>query len=1634
MADDESSRLPDITDLGYFATSDSFTPEETLWGNGNTDDFVPSHLVPKKQSEKDGFSVVLGVPAFGRQVGVDEVMDENEDEDNDLGPPRKKFAMESHTPGLESRQQPSGFGSKSRQPARLSEDLTKLAQARWKNVSAQDVDNVVEQIWEVIVEARFENSIVGMVEISGGLEVREKSVPTHENRRRMLLAELQHFSCTVRLAAPQFLISYSKHPSSRFAVARKEPSIQNAASAGGNPLLPALLLLPFIASLLAHLEIPAVRAQVARVTGVGMWSHITEDTRKEALDEADHVKKSWDRWNKRVKEADHASRALLLQDAAFIPSLISHSLRLLHVIPQPPHAEHVMAYVIDFVIDILSTVPTRRYADIVIRDSLFVEELQSSPLLAEGKQNKHKQSADQHALLPLLLKRLEDILTHPIDPLTGAFLDHMQVRSRHAKLIARVQREAFSNPTWKRAYESLAMPGAGKVGDGAYVASVVRSFPNDLVTEVCKAVGVRTRRFDVQQEGREYGKEFLVRTVARRMATPKGLEETVAEVGAWPDEASIFTPLTASIPPTPPPGLPLGLPLPLPKLSLQYLSHPDALLRHLYLARIEAFSAIRTDLEDAVSRVAPTYNADKGMTTFAGWARMAIPLENCKVSEVGPPRVLGADRVGGTEVPSFVKADLTFSLHRASDVVRREWDALTPRDVVFLITCGPRVPESTDPLSHLGILHIRTAEILDLLDTQGRPLEGWSRAGGTRAYELETEAGVPDVMPSDAPTAPKWRRDDEPDGKSRKLTGMQRTYRVLLDPIKFSNDLIRHPTPSNDPTQTFHSGFNLLVRRKPAENNFKPLLETIRDLVIQGGAGVPSWLQDVYLGYGDVKEVGGFGVKDPVRVIDVGDGLGGWNALQSWAKTKGWVLKPKADNLIMQSTQRSTDLELTPPYVLSFAPPLFTGSLTGSHNPNLQQVTPGSLKAIRNIVDLDERDWKEISVTNGKSKVKEKPKDSSGKGEGGVREVVVRTYKEVNMGPFPEDLKRRNTLQFTPTQIDAILSGVRPGLTLVVGPPGTGKTDVAVQIISSLYHNFPTEHILLVTHSNQALNHIFEKIAQIDIDPRHLLRLGHGEEELEVEGDWGKFGRVNAFLDKRLRLLGEVQRLKDTLGIPGEHHGTCETAGYFFLFHILTRWDPYWSKVKQSVREARAAKDKQQVDAQEAAKKYVVGSFPFDAYFSSVLERSVFPETSELDDLVEIAAGCFRHIRRVFDELEEVRAFELLRTNHDRSNYLLVKEARVVAMTCTHAGLKRRELVRLGFKYDTVIMEEAAQVTEVESFIPMALQIPEEDGGSRLRRLIMIGDHNQLPPVVKDISLQRHSNMEQSLFTRFIRLGVPCIELDQQGRSRPSITDLYRWRYRTLHDMQAVVATDAYRFANPGFGYEYQLVDVGDFQGKGETEPLPWFYQNLGEAEYVVAVYQYMRLLGYPADKIAILTTYNGQKELIKDVLQQRCAWNPLFGRPSKVTTVDKYQGQQNDYILLSLVRTRSVGHLRDIRRLIVAMSRARLGLYIFCRKRLFQNSVELEPTFAKLLEHRDKLVVRSGERYGEMKRALSGDNGSEDGDGSFEIDDVQHMGRYVFQMTQEVIAWAKKQKAEREASEAMGEQIMDTEMDTKED
>ena len=123
-----------------------------------------------------------------------------------------------------------------------------------------------------------------------------------------------------------------------------------------------------------------------------------------------------------------------------------------------------------------------------------------------------------------------------------------------------------------------------------------------------------------------------------------------------------------------------------------------------------------------------------------------------------------------------------------------------------------------------------------------------------------------------------------------------------------------------------------------------------------------------------------------------------------------------------------------------------------------------------------------------------------------------------------------------------------------------------------------------------------------------------------------------------------------------------------------------------------------------------------------------------------------------------------------------------------------------------------------------------------------------------------------------------------------------------------------------------------------------------------------------------------------------------LVGMPAAITTVDKYQGQQNDYVLLSLVRTEAVGHIRDVRRLVVALSRAKLGLYVFCRQQLFENLFELQPSFSQLVAKPTMLQLVVGEGW-PTRRKVTDEIST---DRVYTVDNVTAMGVLVYQMVQQ--------------------------------
>lgn len=127
----------------------------------------------------------------------------------------------------------------------------------------------------------------------------------------------------------------------------------------------------------------------------------------------------------------------------------------------------------------------------------------------------------------------------------------------------------------------------------------------------------------------------------------------------------------------------------------------------------------------------------------------------------------------------------------------------------------------------------------------------------------------------------------------------------------------------------------------------------------------------------------------------------------------------------------------------------------------------------------------------------------------------------------------------------------------------------------------------------------------------------------------------------------------------------------------------------------------------------------------------------------------------------------------------------------------------------------------------------------------------------------------------------------------------------------------------------------------------------------------------------------------------------------------------------MSLVRTKYVGYLRDIRRLTVALSRARLGLYILGRREVFEACPELHDAF-KLLFHRpDKLKLVVGEMFPTEREVHS----EVEGEGRVaDMEGVEHLGQYVFEMTQ------AKVKALEEGSEKPAEAESGLDLDNDED
>ena len=288
-----------------------------------------------------------------------------------------------------------------------------------------------------------------------------------------------------------------------------------------------------------------------------------------------------------------------------------------------------------------------------------------------------------------------------------------------------------------------------------------------------------------------------------------------------------------------------------------------------------------------------------------------------------------------------------------------------------------------------------------------------------------------------------------------------------------------------------------------------------------------------------------------------------------------------------------------------------------------------------------------------------------------------------------------------------------------------------------------------------------------------------------------------------------------------------------------------------------------------------------------------------------------------------------------RINSELLGEARVIASTLVGAANRLLD----GQKYGTLFIDEAAQALEAACWIPLR----------RVSRVVLAGDHCQLPPTVKSIAA--------------LKAGLGKTLMERIVETHPEAVTLLRIQYRMNDDIM--------RFSSDYF-YHGQVESAPEVRFRGILDldtPMEWIdtseysddpknadnsevpelsfkeefvgesYGRINKAEGLLTMHilqQYFerigkqRLLDERID-VGIISPYRAQVQYLRRLLMKRDYFKP-FRRQISVNTVDGFQGQERDVIVISLVRSNDegqIGFLRDLRRMNVAITRARMKVII---------------------------------------------------------------------------------------------------------
>lgn len=294
-----------------------------------------------------------------------------------------------------------------------------------------------------------------------------------------------------------------------------------------------------------------------------------------------------------------------------------------------------------------------------------------------------------------------------------------------------------------------------------------------------------------------------------------------------------------------------------------------------------------------------------------------------------------------------------------------------------------------------------------------------------------------------------------------------------------------------------------------------------------------------------------------------------------------------------------------------------------------------------------------------------------------------------------------------------------------------------------------------------------------------------------------------------------------------------------------------------------------------------------------------------------------------------------------RINNHLFNSARVIS--CTLAGSASRVLE--GMKFATLFIDEAAQALEAACWIAIR----------KANRVIFAGDHCQLPPTVKSLEA--------------IKGGLARTLMERIVQSNPQVVTLLKVQYRMNDDIMRFSSDWFYNSeveSAPEVKYRSILdldtpmtwIDTAQLNIEAHEELVGETYGRINRAEAHLTIFtlqQYFERLGRQRviDErldVGIISPYRAQVQLLRRMLRKSAYFKPLKQLIS-VNTVDGFQGQERDIIVISLVRANDegqIGFLRDLRRMNVAITRARMKLFILGDS----NTMTRHPFYRKLYHY----------------------------------------------------------------------------------